>query len=180
MMESGQKEREVLGRAADAWLERGIGRRGFLAVLAAAGLGGIGTWYGLSRKRPTQVASTLEDQLGPRSASLPETSQHKFLEEMGKRFHGTTLRVVTENTAPSKATSFLVQKEFEPLTGIKIEWELLPLEQVLARTLSVTGQKAGLVDVFYWDQSWVGRFVEESVTPLEFMGKKGPLAVSCG
>ncbi len=129
MMESGQKEREVLGRAADAWLERGIGRRGFLAVLAAAGLGGIGTWYGLSRKRPTQVASTLEDQLGPRSASLPETSQHKFLEEMGKRFHGTTLRVVTENTAPSKATSFLVQKEFEPLTGIKIEWELLPLEQ---------------------------------------------------
>ena len=66
---------------------------------------------------------------------------------------------------PSQAIKKLIDQEFTPLTGIEVEWELIPLDRVLARILSDVGQKSGGHDIFYLDQAWVANFAMDC-TPV--------------
>lgn len=172
-----EKQREELSAiaAAEGEHRRGrISRRRLLAMIGAAGLGSLGLYAGWrgSRPRTRPGAVALVDELGPQSASVPGTEQHRFLQEVGRRFAGTRLHVVTEHTAPSRAISSLVQREFTPLTGIEVSWELLPLDRVLAMYAADVSRQAGHIDIFYWDQAWLGRFYQESVSVLELFEKK--------
>jgi len=93
-----------LAKAAEAYLKSGIDRRSFLKLCAAAGFGFTSPSFltGCSESPSNKPAEKSADTLGPQSASLAGTDQHKFLAEMGRRFAGTTLRVVTEDTPPCK------------------------------------------------------------------------------
>ena len=94
-----------------------------------------------------KTVKTSADTLGPQSASLTVTDQHKFPAEMGRRLAGTTLRIVTEDTLPANAIKKLLVEEFIPVTGIMVEWESHALDRVHAKIVSDTTQKAGFFDV---------------------------------
>jgi multiple sugar transport system substrate-binding protein len=65
-----------------------------------------------------------------------------------------------------------MRQEFSPLTGIEVEWELLPLERVLAKIAAETARKTGAIDVFYCDQAWLGDFFGDMVHPTPLLAKQ--------
>lgn len=146
-------------------------RRTLLKLLAASGLAVAGGSL-FRRRAPLSPAFTPpSDELGSMSALLPESDAHRFLREIGHSFAGKKIRIVTEDTPPSQATRRLMLKEFVPLTGIEVDWELLPLHQVLAKVLSDTTRQSGAFDLFYLDQSWIGRFADDCASPEEWFSK---------
>ena len=75
--------------------------------------------------------------------------------DVGKPFAGTTLKLATESTPPSNAINSQLKKYFEEATGIKVEIEVLPLEQVLQKLTLDVASSLGTYDLYYIDQSWV-------------------------
>lgn len=160
--------------AAESGLQRGkITRREFLRLCAKAGFGfalfGSGAFArpAIAVPSPAQVLGTV----GAGSAIEPSSDQQKFLKDVRKTFGGTTLHVLSEDTPPSAATRQIMKEEFIPLTGINVEWEQLPLDRVLAKVIADTALGSGKHDVFYWDQAWIGRFVDDAIDPHELMAR---------
>jgi multiple sugar transport system substrate-binding protein len=173
MWEKDRRQRLALADAAARHARGGMSRRRFLHLCAMAGIGFSSPRFltGCDRDSKADSPSPIraEDMLGPSSASVAGTEQQKFLKDVGRSFRGVTLRIATEATPPSKAIKRLAQEEFTPLTGIEVEWDLLLLENVLAKISQETALRTGSHDVFYWDQAWIGRFVDDAVPPLELL-----------
>lgn len=169
-----ERQRRCFLKLANDQYERGqIKRRDFLQLCARAGFA-FGLYGAAMPLRPALAAPTSENILqtsGPDSAIEPSSDQQKFLRDVGKTFAGTTLHVVSEDTPPSAATRELMKLEFTALTGINVEWELLPLDRVLAKVIADTALAAGKHDIFYWDQAWIGRFVDDGVDPQELLAR---------
>ncbi len=172
------RQQRLAAARASRRLDRGaISRRSFLRLCAEAGfvvggMGGMGL-LGACRERPHAVPAreALRDTPGPLSASVPGTDGQRFLRDVGRTFSGTTLRVVSEDSPSSRATVKILREEFTPVTGIEVLWERLPLERVLAAIGQDTASRAGYYDIFAWDQSWIGRFVDDGIDPRELMAK---------
>lgn len=174
MNEIDRQQRLWIARQAEKVARGTINRREFIRRAALAGFGFASMRYlagcaapAVPPPTPAQVAATA----GPASAVEPTSDMAKWLQDVGGQFKGTTLRVVSESTPPSRAISEIMQQEFIPLTGINVEWEQLPLDQVLAKISQDTAGGLGLNDIYYWDQAWIGRFVNDGVDPNEMMGK---------
>lgn len=86
-----------------------------------------------------------------------------WLREVGGRFSGSTIRISSESTPPSQIISQLAQEIFTPLTGINVQWEQTPLDQVLSKITLDTATENASNDIYYLDQAWVGRFVQDCV-----------------
>lgn len=167
------QQRLALLAAAQKFGDGRIARREFLNLCAKAGFGFA--LYGASAfPRPASAAPTPAQVLatvGARSAIEPSSDQQKFLRGTRRAFGGTTLHVISEDTPPSAATRELLKQEFTPLTGINVEWEQLPLDRVLAKVIADTALASGKHDIFYWDQAWIGRFVDDGIDPRELLAK---------
>lgn len=159
-----RKEKLWFARA----LEKGgnLHRRDFIRTALLAGFGAcLPSLTGCRRPSveppgPRQLAGTLG------SDSVAEKREcRQFLEEMGRRFAGTRLRIISEDTPPSIVTRQIMLDEFIPATGIEVEWDILPLDRVLAKISSDTARKIGTHDVYYIDQQWVARFADDMVDP---------------
>jgi multiple sugar transport system substrate-binding protein len=163
-----------MAAASDQLWDGAITRADFLRVCADAGIGLAG--LGLSKPRRVNAGTPTTPQIrataGPSSPVEPSTDQQKFLRDVGRAFAGQTVHVVTEDTPPSLATREIMKQEFMPHTGIHVEWELLPLDRVLAKVSADTARQAGANDIFYLDQAWVGRFVNDTVPVKELLAKK--------
>ena len=154
-----------------------IDRRQFIR---AAGMAGFGM---ASAKYLTGCASAPSPRAEQPAGKSPDatsgtgglTPQQQFLKEVGGRFKGTRIKIVSENTAPGLVISTMMTQEFTPLTGIEIDWDIVPLDQVLARTLQDTLAGArggkGQSDIYYWDHAWLGRFVNDSIGIDELQAK---------
>ncbi|MFB9885296.1 ABC transporter substrate-binding protein [Balneatrix alpica] len=159
-----------LTQAADDFLAGRISRRRFLQHCSHAGISlPLLSLAGCSA--PTDESESA-DITSEQSASQQSSDQHHFLKEVGSGFKQTKLRIVTEDTPPSVATKRLAEKEFTPLTGIEIEWDLLPLDQVLARLVADTSRASGVHDLFYLDQAWVGRFLPHTLNHFKLLSNK--------
>ena len=53
-----------------------------------------------------------------------------------------------------------IKKEFSDPTGIEVEIEIVPLEQVLAKAMADVQGQLGACDLYYLDQSWVAAFTQ--------------------
>lgn len=171
MNEQDRQQRLYVAKEASK-LRRGlINRREFLRRAALAGFGFSSMRYlsGCAAPAPAPSANAVRESAGAASAIEATTDAQKFLRDVGSQFSGTTIRVVSESTPPSRAISTIMQEEFIPLTGINVEWEQLPLDQVLAKVSQDTAGGLGENDVYYWDQAWIGRFVNDGVDPRELM-----------
>ena len=77
----------------------------------------------------------------------------------------TTLKLATESTPPSKALNSQLKRHFERATGIKVEIELLPVEQVLQKLTLDIASSLGTHDLYYIDQSWAASFGPDVLDP---------------
>ena len=97
-------------------------------------------------------------------------------EGRGGPFKGTKIRYTSEATPPTVVLN-QIKSEFTEPTGIEVEIEIVPLEQVLAKaTQDVQGQ-LGTYDLYYLDQSWVATFGQDSIDPVQYYKDKPDLAM---
>lgn len=174
MNDTDRQQRLAVSKAESQFRRGLLTRREFLRLCAQAGLGFSSLYFLNACMRPRTTPPTPAHVLstaGAESAIEPSSDQQKFLKDMRQTFAGTTLHVLTEDTPPSVAIREIMKQEFSPLTGISVEWEQLPLDRVLAKVSADTALAAGNHDIFYWDQAWVGRFVNDAVDPRELMAR---------
>jgi multiple sugar transport system substrate-binding protein len=100
-----------------------------------------------------------------------------WLKDVAKPFAGTTLKLATESTPPSKALNSQLKRHFEQATGIKVEIELLPLEQVLQKLTLDVASSLGTHDLYYIDQSWAASFSPDVLDPREQYAANADLAM---
>ena len=73
--------------------------------------------------------------------------------------------------------STLVEKDFTAHTGIDVEVEIVPLEQVLQKRTQDVAGGLGSYDLYYLDQSWMATFAQDTVDPRELHEHKPDLAM---
>lgn len=159
---------------ANAYTNRQISKREFLRKMRMAGIGfsafGLGM---LGNPRGLRNGSILGTQAY--ADGLPD-DQAKWLKEVGSKFKGAKICYSTESTPPSVVLN-QIKKEFTDPTGIEVEVEIVPLEQVLAKaTQDVQGQ-LGSYDLYYLDQSWIAQFQQDCVDPVAYYKDKPELAM---
>ena len=151
---------------------RRISKRDFLRKTGMAGIGFSAFASGLlGSTRP------FRGNLGG-NAAMAQTPEEttKWLKDVGGKFKGTKVRYTSEATPPTVVLN-QIKGEFTDATGIDVEIEIVPLEQVLAKaTQDVQGQ-LGTYDVYYLDQSWVSTFAPDCVDPIEYYKSKPELAM---
>ncbi|WP_395014558.1 ABC transporter substrate-binding protein [Dongia sp.] len=158
--------------SAKAFGDRRISKREFLRRMGVVGIGFSGFASGL-------LGNPFRRSLGkPAFAAdiaLPE-DQVKFLKEVGGKYKGATVRYTSEATPPTVVLN-QIKDQFTALTGINVEVEIVPLEQVLAKaTQDVQGQ-LGTYDLYYLDQSWVATFSQDCIDPVQYTKDKPDLAM---
>jgi multiple sugar transport system substrate-binding protein len=158
--------------SAAAFAQRRISKREFLRRMGMAGVGFSAFSMGLlGNTRPFRGGL-----VGNAAMAQTPDDVANFLREAGKPYAGTTIRYTSEATPPTVVVS-QIKNEFTDLTGIQVEVEIVPLEQVLAKlTQDVQGQ-LGTYDLYYLDQSWVAAFAPDTVDPKELYGSKPDLAM---
>ncbi|MBP0028236.1 ABC transporter substrate-binding protein [Roseofilum sp. Guam] len=146
---------------------RDVLRWGTLAALGWSATSALKACRRLSQSSLLQLS--LEETRGLESAGVIGTDAYYFLKDVGKTFSGTTLRLIIEDVPATKAARELMQDEFTTLTGIDVQWDILPLDRVLGRIEQDIAREAGTYDIMYWDQAWIGRFVNIGVNPKELL-----------
>jgi multiple sugar transport system substrate-binding protein len=157
---------------AAAYARRSISKREFLRKMGIAGVGFSAFATGLlGQPRPYRGGFFGDEAL---AQGLPETT--KWLKDVGSKYKGTKIRYTSESTPPTVVVN-QIKNEFTEPTGIDVEVEIVPLEQVLAKaTQDVQGQ-LGTYDLYYLDQSWVATFAQDVVDPVEQYKSKPDLAM---
>lgn len=167
------EDKNRIAKATEAYVRGRLNRRDFLKICGAAGLGF--SMHGMhSLVSPGRAQARLLPQSAEGEGPPEEVAQ--WLKEVGGQFKGKKIRIVSEATPPSRAIDELTKSEFMPLTGIEVEWELLPLEQVLFKISVDAAGGLGHNDVYYQDQAWVARFINDTVDPRELWETKPDLA----
>jgi multiple sugar transport system substrate-binding protein len=128
---------------------RRISKRDFMKKMALAGVGFSAFSAGLlGNTRGFRGDLSL---IGT-EAMAQDASVTQWLKDVGSPFKGTKIRYTSEATPPTVVLD-KIKKEFTDPTGIEVEVEIVPLEQVLAKaTQDVQGQ-LGTYDLYYLDQS---------------------------
>lgn len=157
MNEKDRKQRLYVAQQGEKVRRGQISRREFLRRAAVAGFGLSAA--GLMRMERAVASPAKAIKL---AADYSE-DQIKWLTDVGGRFSGTVIKLSSESTAPSQITSGLIADNFTKHTGIEVQWEQTPLDQVLAKITQDTATESASNDIYYLDQSWLGRFVNDIV-----------------
>ena len=164
--------KQYLAGLTDKYVKRQIGRRDFMRN---AGLLGLGAgMLGTGMTRPFFGASNAYAQ---DAGLIPSADILSWVKDVSKPFAGTTLKLATESTPPSNAINSQLKHHFEKASGMKVEIEVLPLEQVLQKmTLDIASQ-LGTYDLYYIDQSWAASVSNDVFDPREQIDAKPDLAM---
>jgi multiple sugar transport system substrate-binding protein len=152
--------------------ERRISKRAFLKKMGLVGVGFTAfNAMLLGGTRPFRGTGLIGD-----AAHAQDAEMTKWLKDVSGPFKGTKIRYTSEATPPTVVLDKL-KGEFTEATGIEVEIEIVPLEQVLAKaTQDVQGQ-LGSYDLYYLDQSWVATFAQDTVDPIAYYKEKPDLAM---
>lgn len=160
-----------LASITDKFVKGQMSRRNFLMAAGKLGLGATALGMGLG-SRPFMLS-----QAHAQEGLQPSPEVIAWLKDVGKPFAGTTLKLATESTPPSNAINSQLKKYFEEATGIKVEIEVLPLEQVLQKLTLDVASSLGTYDLYYIDQSWAASFSQDVFDPREQIEAKADLAM---
>ena len=167
-----QDRKRYLADLTDRYVKRRLGRRDFMRAAGQLGLG-LGA-FGLGMSRPFGgrfFPSAEAAELKPSDEVLA------WVKDVSKPFAGTTLKLATESTPPSNAINSQLKQYFEQASGMTVEIEVLPLEQVLQKmTLDIASQ-LGTYDLYYIDQSWAASVSRDVFDPREQLAGKPDLAM---
>jgi len=156
--------------SAGAFAARLIGKREFLRRLGIAGVG-------LSSFAAAMLGGSRPFPTGALAQTGPSAAMTKWLRDVGSKYKGTKIRFVSEPTPPTVVASRLAREEFTAATGIDVDIEIVPLEQVLQKVSADARGKTGAYDLYYLDQSWSPLFVGDTVDPRELYDRKRDLAL---
>jgi multiple sugar transport system substrate-binding protein len=163
------REKMAISNAINSFYAGRTSRRTMLKTLGAAGVGfSAAGMMGSSRRTMAAPMRAVE-------AAQPDDVT-AWLKDVGGQFKGTTIKVVSEETPPSRAIINLKKDLFEDITGITVDWEVVPLDQVLAKVSQDAAAQLGANDIYYFDQAWVGRFINDTFDPRELLSSKPDLA----
>ena len=163
--------KRYLANLTDRYVRRRISRRDFLRDAGHLGLGAGALGLGLTRPFGGKPAFAQSEELRPNQEVLD------WVREVSTPFRGTTLKLATESTPPSNAINSQLKPFFEEASGMRVEIEVLPLEQVLQKlTLDIASQ-LGTYDLYYIDQSWAAFTAQDVFDPREQMADKPDLAM---
>lgn len=163
--------KRYLASLTDRYVRRQIDRRAFLRDAGRLGLGLGAFGLGLTRPFGGRPAFAQNQELRPSQEVLD------WVREVSTPFRGTTLKLATESTPPSNAINSQLKPFFEEASGMTVEIEVLPLEQVLQKlTLDIASQ-LGTYDLYYIDQSWAAFTAQDVFDPREQMADKPDLAM---
>lgn len=151
-----------LASLTDKLVKGQMGRRDFLRLAGKLGLGAGALGMGMQRG-PFNFVQSAQAQ----EALQPSAETLKWVADVSKPFAGTTLKLATESTPPSNALNSQLKKYFEEASGIKVEIEVLPLEQVLQKLTLDVASSLGTYDLYYIDQSWAASFNQDVFDPRE-------------
>ncbi len=163
------RDKMAIANAIDGYRRGRISRRTMLQVLGAAG---VGLTASPMRSRRAAAQAT---PAAPGAEQSDEIVQ--WLTDVGGQFSGASIKVVSEETPPSRAIINLKKDLFEDITGITVNWEVVPLDQVLAKVSQDAASQLGANDIYYFDQAWVGRFINDTFDPRELLEQKPDLAM---
>lgn len=155
-----------LASVADRYARGQMDRRTFLRAASKLGLGAgaLGAMGHIAGRAGMGFISPARAQ--EESIEWPEDMTN-WLREAAKPFAGQTIRLATESTPPSNAINSALKGYFEETTGINVEIEVLPLEQVLQKLTLDVASGLGTYDLYYLDQSWMAAFSGDVIDPRE-------------
>lgn len=167
MNERDRKQRLYVAEQGKKLAKGQISRREFLR---RAGIAGFGVSAAGLMRMETHGKRPIARPMAQTEGALLSDEQIAWLREVGGRFSGTTVRISSESTAPSQIISALATdadnpNSFTNLTGIEVVWEQIPLDQVLSKLVQDTATQSAQNDIYYMDQAWVGRFVNDTIDP---------------
>mgnify|MGYP002777727159 CR=1 FL=1 len=160
-----------LAQVTDRFVRGQMSRRDFMAAATKLGLGATALGMGLGARPHGIRAASAQEGLAPSQASMD------WLREVGRPFAGTTLKLATEATPPSNVLNSQLKRYFEEATGITVEIEILPLEQVLQKLTLDVASSLGTYDLYYIDQSWAASFSQDVFDPREQTEANADLAM---
>ena len=166
--------KQHLASITDQFVKGKIDRRTFLRSAARLGLGigALGAGSMLSQRGQFGFIPEARAQ-----DVAQDPAMMSWLKDVGKQFAGTTVRLATESTPPSNAINSQLKQFFEEATGIKVEIEVLPLEQVLQKLTLDVASGLGTYDLYYIDQSWMASFAGDVIDPREKYAASSDLAM---
>jgi multiple sugar transport system substrate-binding protein len=151
---------------------RRISKRDFLRKMGLAGIGFSAFNAGLlGNTRPFRGTGLIGD-----AAYAQDAEMTAWLKNVGAPFKGTKIRYTSEATPPTVVLDKL-KGEFTDATGIEVEIEIVPLEQVLAKAQQDIQGQLGSYDLYYLDQSWVATFAPDTIDPIAYYKDKPDLAM---
>ncbi len=160
--------------AAKDFADRRISKRSFLKKMGMAGVAFSAFGAGMLAN-PRKFRGNLS-LLGNEALAEGDPNVNAWLKDVGSKFKGTKIRYTTEATPPSVVLD-KIKKEFIDLTGIDVEIEIVPLEQVLAKATQDVQGKLGTYDLYYLDQSWMATFAPDVFDPIAYYKDKPDLAM---
>ncbi len=160
--------------AAGDFSARRIGKREFIRRLALGGVG-LSSFAAsfLGGRRPGSLLPTLTNP----AAAQADQAMIRWLRDVGGKFRGQKIRYTSEATPPTIVASQLARDEFTANTGIEVEIEVVPLEQVLQKATVDSQGRLGTYDLYYLDQSWTALFAPDTLDPRELLARKPDLAM---
>ena len=120
------RDKMAISRAITDYRRGRISRRTMVKTLAAAG---VALSAGPTRGARSFAAPARQEM----TADQQPEEINAYLQDVGRQFSGASIKVVSEETPPSRAIINLKAALFEELTGITVNWEVVPLDQVLAK-----------------------------------------------
>lgn len=166
--------KRYLASVTDQFVKGKIDRRTFMRTAAKLGLG-VGA-LGASSMMPSGPRGGFISQAHAQDI-VQDPDMMKWLADVGQQFAGQTIRLATESTPPSNAINSSLKQFFEQATGIKVEIEVLPLEQVLQKLTLDVASGLGTYDLYYIDQSWMASFAGDVIDPREKYAANSDLAM---
>lgn len=175
------KRHDQLGFIADsanAFARREISKRDFMKKMGMAGVGFSAFAASmLGNQRPFFGNNGLISSARAEETTPAYENMKKWFQSFGDKYKGTKIRYTSEATPPTIIVNQFVKDEFTAWTGIEVEVEIVPLEQVLAKaTTDVQGQ-LGTYDLYYLDQSWMATFAPDMINPKEYYDANAALAM---
>lgn len=163
-----------LASVTDRYVRGELSRRNFLRDAGKLGLGAGA--LGLTASIPFGARGGLFNTAAA-AEIVPDADMMAWLKDVAKPFAGQTIRLATESTPPSNAINQHLKPFFEEATGINVEIEVLPLEQVLQKLTLDVASGLGTYDLYYLDQSWMASFSGDVIDPREKYAANSALAM---
>lgn len=171
-----ERNKRYLADIVSRYTKGQLGRREFLRSAALLGFAGGASLLGRHKRNLSFMNPA---HAGHHEGTEQSAEITNWLKEASKPFQGKniTIKYSTEATPPSVVLESLVAKDFTAHTGINVEVEIVPLEQVLQKLSQDVAGGLGSYDLYYLDQSWMATYSRDTLDPREMYANNSDLAM---